>query len=101
MTLLPRLAAVASAVAGIVTGAYVLFGPTYTRCSFAQIGQAGIGQPVVTLAPARCETLSLVAAQPVWPMPLLAIVFWSSMRRHAIVPVGDMRFEQGLRFENV
>jgi len=32
---------------------------------------------------------------------VLAIVFWSRMRRHAIVPVGDMRFEQGLRFENL
>jgi hypothetical protein len=32
---------------------------------------------------------------------VLAIVFWSRMHRHAIVPVGDMRFEQGLRFENI
>lgn len=32
---------------------------------------------------------------------VFAIVFWFRMRKHAIVPVGDMRFEQGLRFENV
>ena len=32
---------------------------------------------------------------------LFAMVFWSRMRRHAIVPVGDLRFEQGLRFENI
>ncbi len=32
---------------------------------------------------------------------VFAIVFWFRMRKHAIVPVGDMRFEQALRFENV
>jgi hypothetical protein len=32
---------------------------------------------------------------------VFAIVFWFRMRKHAIVPVGDMRFEQGLRFENI
>ncbi len=31
----------------------------------------------------------------------LALVFWSRFRSHAMVPVGDLRFEQGLRFENV
>jgi magnesium-transporting ATPase (P-type) len=30
-----------------------------------------------------------------------ALVFWSGLRRHAMVPVGDLRFEQGLHFRNV
>lgn len=32
---------------------------------------------------------------------VLGLAFWSRMRRHAIAPVGDLRFEQGLHFENV
>lgn len=72
-----RIASVASAASGIAVGLYVLFGPTYTRCSFGRIGQSGIGQPVVTLEPARCETVGMVVAQPVWPLPLLALAFWS------------------------
>ena len=32
---------------------------------------------------------------------VLGLAFWSRMRKHAIAPVGDMRFEQGLNFENV
>lgn len=29
-----------------------------------------------------------------------ALVFWSRMKAHALLPVGDPRFEQGLAFEN-
>ena len=32
---------------------------------------------------------------------VLGLAFWSRMRKHAIAPVGDVRFEQGLNFENV
>lgn len=31
---------------------------------------------------------------------VLAFTFWSRMRTHAIAPVGDLRFEQSLNFEN-
>jgi hypothetical protein len=33
-------------------------------------------------------------------LSVLALAFWSRMRRNAIAPVGDLRFEQGLNFEN-
>ncbi len=32
---------------------------------------------------------------------VLALAFWARMRKRAIAPVGDLRFEQGLNFENV
>ena len=32
---------------------------------------------------------------------VLSLAFWSRMRKRAIAPVGDVRFEQGLNFENV
>jgi hypothetical protein len=34
------------------------------------------------------------------PMSALALVFWSRMRAHALMPIGDPRFEQSLRFQN-
>lgn len=77
MFVIARVAVLITAALGVMTGVFVLFGPTYTRCAFATIGQTGIGQPVVTLAPAHCETMSLMEIQPVWPMPLLALALWS------------------------
>lgn len=79
--MLARLASVITVVLAIVVTAFVVFGPSHTRCSFGTIGQTGIGQPVVTLEPARCDTLSLVASQPIWPMPAIALAFWT------VVPV--------------
>ena len=79
--MLARLASAISAALGLAVTAYVLYGPTVTRCSFGTIGSSGVGQPVQTLEPARCDTLSLVASQPIWPMPALALAFW------AIVPL--------------
>lgn len=32
---------------------------------------------------------------------IAGLVFWSRFRRHALVPVGDLRLEQSLHFENV
>jgi hypothetical protein len=32
---------------------------------------------------------------------VLAYAFWARLRKKALVPVGDLRFEQGLRFENI
>jgi len=83
--LLGRAVALGAAVLGVAVFAYVLFGPTVTRCSFGEIGSTGIGQPVVTLKPAFCETVRLVDSQPVWPMPLLALTFWSLVPLLAVV----------------
>jgi hypothetical protein len=30
----------------------------------------------------------------------MAFLFWWRLKQHALVPVGDMRFEEGLAFEN-
>jgi hypothetical protein len=91
---LARLASVITVVLAIVVTAFVVFGPTSTRCSFGTIGQTGIGQPVVTLEPARCETLSLVASQPIWPMPAIALAFWTLVPMLGIV--GTWRRMPGL-----
>jgi len=89
--MIARLASLITAALGVVTGAFVLFGPTYTRCSFATIGQTGIGQPVQTLTPAHCDTMSLMQAQSVWPMPLLALVLWSLAPLLAVLGVWSGR----------
>jgi hypothetical protein len=34
------------------------------------------------------------------PMSALGLVFWSRMRAHALMPIGDPRLEQSLRFQN-
>ena len=34
------------------------------------------------------------------PMSALGLVFWSRMRAHALMPIGDPRFEQALSFQN-
>jgi len=86
-----RIASLITAALGLATGAFVLFGPTYTRCSLGSIGQSGIGQPVQTLTPAHCDTMSLVQAQSVWPMPLLALVLWSLAPLLAVLGVWSGR----------
>jgi hypothetical protein len=40
-------------------------------------------------------------ACPVAIMSAFALLFWNRMKAHAIIPVGDPRFEQGLNFQNV
>ena len=94
MAPIARLASVATAAVGIAMTPYILYGPTYVRCSFGTIGQTGVGQPVVTLEPAACENLSLVATQPVWPLPLLALLFWSLVPLIAVA--GAWRGRPGL-----
>jgi hypothetical protein len=86
-----RLASLITAALGVVTGVFVLFGPTSTRCSLGSIGQTGIGQPVQTLTPAHCDTMSLVQSQSVWPMPLLAIALWSLAPMLAVLGVWSGR----------
>jgi len=86
-----RIASLITAALGVATGAFLLFGPTYTRCSLGSIGQTGIGQPVQTLTPAHCDTMSLVQSQSVWPMPLLAIALWSLAPLLAVLGVWSGR----------
>ena len=89
--MIARIASLITAALGVMTGVFVLFGPTYTRCSLGTIGQTGIGQPVQTLTPAHCDTMSLVQAQSVWPMPLLALVIWSLAPLLAVLGVWSGR----------
>jgi hypothetical protein len=35
------------------------------------------------------------------PMSAMALAFWSRLKAHALLPVGDPRFEQGLQFQNL
>lgn len=34
-------------------------------------------------------------------LSVMGLAFWSRMKNHAIAPIGDLRFRQGLQFENV
>jgi len=31
----------------------------------------------------------------------MGLLFWNRMKAHALLPVGDPRFEQGLEFQNI
>ena len=33
-------------------------------------------------------------------LSVTGLMFWSRFRKHALAPVGDLRFEQSLHFEN-
>jgi uncharacterized membrane protein YpjA len=34
------------------------------------------------------------------PLSALGLLFWNRMRAHALMPIGDPRFEQALHFQN-
>ena len=68
-------AAVVVAGLGIVVGLAFLFAPLGTGCSVS-VG-AGVGAGVTTSGPQVCRSTSLAQTQPIWPMPLIAIVVWS------------------------
>jgi hypothetical protein len=34
------------------------------------------------------------------PASVFGLVFWTRMKAHALMPIGDPRFEQALRFQN-
>jgi len=67
------IAAVAVAGLGIVVGLAFLFAPLGTGCSIS----ATVSGTVATPGPEVCRSYSLVQTQPIWPMPLIAIVVWS------------------------
>ncbi len=69
------IAAIFVAGLGIVMGLAFLFAPLGTGCSVS-VG-AGVGVGVTTSGPEVCRSYSLVQTQPIWPMPLIAIIVWS------------------------
>lgn len=79
-----RFAATLAAALGIAIGLFMLFGPTSTGCSIQMTLPTASGA-VATQGPLVCETKSLVEVQPIWPMPLLAIIVWSLAPAVALV----------------
>jgi len=67
--------AVLVAALGIAVGLIFLFAPLGTSCTVTATAPA----PGVIAAPGveECQSQSVVQMQPVWPMPLLAIIVWS------------------------
>lgn len=64
-----------SAALGLSMGALFLFAPMQGYCKMEITGTPG---SPATPGPTICGRQSLIEAQPVWPMPLLAILVWSS-----------------------
>ena len=91
-----RVAASVTLLLGVAAGLYLLFGETGMRCTAVTIGQTGIGQPVETFAPGRCEGTRMVDVQTVWPMPLLALAVWSFAPALAVAGVWPARVRMGL-----
>ena len=60
---------------GIVVGLVFLFAPFGTGCSVT--ATPSVPGVIATPSPEICQSYNLVQVQPVWPMPLLAIVVWS------------------------
>jgi hypothetical protein len=69
------IAAVVVAGLGIAVGLVFLFAPLGTGCSVT--ATSSVPGVTATPGPEICQSYSLVQVQPVWPMPLLAIMVWS------------------------
>jgi len=67
-------AAFVSASLGLAIGALFLFAPMQGYCRMEITGTPGAP---ATPGPEICGRQSLIEAQPVWPMPLLAILVWT------------------------
>jgi hypothetical protein len=76
MVRVARFASTLAAALGIAIGLFMLFGPTYTGCRIEMTAPPTPGA-IATQSPLVCGTKSLVEVQPIWPMPLLAILGWS------------------------
>jgi hypothetical protein len=60
---------------GVVVGLVFLFAPLSTGCSVTATSSApGV---ITTPGPEVCQSYRLVQVQPIWPMPLLAVIVWS------------------------
>ncbi|MDQ6873321.1 MAG: hypothetical protein M3037_15160, partial [Gemmatimonadota bacterium] len=69
------IAAVVVAGLGIGVGLAFLFAPLGTGCSVT--ATSSVPGVAATPGPKICHSYSLVQVQPVWPMPLLAVLVWS------------------------
>lgn len=69
------IAAVVVAGLGIGVGLAFLFAPLGTGCSVT--ATSSVPGVAATSGPKICQSYSLVQVQPVWPMPLLAVLVWS------------------------
>jgi hypothetical protein len=69
------IAAVVVAGLGIGVGLLFLFAPLGTGCSVT--ATSSVPGVAATPGPEICQSYSLVQVQPVWPMPLLAVLVWS------------------------
>lgn len=59
---------------GIAVGLFVLLAPSQVRCQLPPL-QPGIG---VTGGAENCNYVSVLeGGEPIWPLPLLPVVFWS------------------------
>ena len=72
---LPERAAFVVAVLGITMGLLFLFAPIQGGCMTTATSTAP-GQ-IATPGPTVCTNESLVARQPIWPLPFLAVAVWS------------------------
>jgi hypothetical protein len=69
-------AAFVSAALGVSMGLLFLFAPIQGYCmTTATITAPG---QIATPGPTVCGRQSLIEAQPIWPMPLLAVLVWSA-----------------------
>jgi hypothetical protein len=75
--------ALITALLGVAVSLFILFGPTVTECVVASGAAGDVG---VT----GCTTTSLVRSQPIWPMPLLAIVVWGLAPSLALAGVATL-----------
>lgn len=91
-----RVAALVTVGLAVFAGLSLLFGETGVRCTATEIGQTGPGRPIETFAPGRCETTRMIDVQRVWPMPLLAIIVWSSAPLLALAGAWPTRPRTGL-----
>ena len=72
---LPERAAFVSAVLGVTMGLLFLFAPIHGGCMTT--ATSTVPGQIATPGPTVCTNESLVQRQPIWPLPLLAIVVWS------------------------
>lgn len=72
---LPERAAFVAAVLGVAMGLLFLFAPIQGSCRVT--ATSTVPGRIATPGPTICTRESLVALQPIWPMPFLAVAVWS------------------------